>query len=1353
MLLTEGGNAVQTLIDKKLSKHNSVQLTPSSIPSNSLSNFFPREYGKMPTTNDKSIIGQILNALLSKKLIDSKYPPSFTFGSTRLAAISHYGPQKGLAEPDEESSIEAAKSAKSSYGDLDIDVRFTGDKNQIAAVIESIDPSRFACSVDSEIHVAVRYDDTHIAQIDIVDNANPERNKIWQRSSILDTAEGFKGVMLVTLLRSVTREMAVAEEEGQAILSLVQSNPDAPFSQEINKRLANGWEISSRAVGYSLKERGPALLIYLAKGKSSVGIDVGLDPRATYKNLDELAKVLLGDNATQSDMMHFVNLTKYIQTNFDSQKQQAISQNFQQALNKLNLPPELKEKGIKALTVQTLKEAQLLREGGLAGHLSAITDNTELSIKKIKQMLSAIGNGRVSGSEKVDGMANAFFSFKDNQAYFARNKTDAITGGWNLDNVRNREFKGGDSVRAVFANALQSFQSAAQKLDQKAQQRLFENGTIFYNTEIISVDTPNVIRYDANILSLHHTGHIKVNPETHELLPFDEKSVDKLLNVLCDKKESGSFQLYRDKVFKLPPLRDKRDLKIANAKLNKVLTSLGLTDSASLQKILKVAFYKHVKEQLPEFSPSVQKLVVANVYDKVKLALPKGTPPETKARIKALKKAAPAIAKKTLAPIDAAILEFSMEALGNVKSAYIQDNAKEVQRLRGQVGKAIEILQNSGNPEITDFLIQQLSRMKSIDSINTAVEGFVFEFENNLYKLTGSFAPLNQLLGTVKYGRKGFSPLGEPGEAEEPQEGRGPPKVVALLPGGFKPPHAGHYALAKFFADKKEVDKVIIFISPKERSGHSHNSVVHITAEQSLKLWQLYARNDPKIKATISAETSPVQTVFDYITGLSNGDTVLLGQSEKEEAGDKGRFQGNKAEEWAAKHGVRITVKEVNTPVFAGNVSGTQMREVIAAGKKDIFERLIPDHLTPDEKEQAWMIVAPKEDVIQEWMTSRITELLCESMSDPLPSSPFQRDLFKRHAKQKKRLIGVDSPRSKSAPPIGENEENINEISAMGAGSITGSPGLVSDEEDKIMRERKDFIEELKLREHIRGLINSAYSNILQEQKEEFKQETKLRETIRQLLAEGLLQETDEDIPHSATGINVLEELLKKIIPVLEADFKTLTTSKEQRDSFRAHVINAIQNTLVTDRALLGAGKDEEKVAAPTDEESMEKKASRLKEKTEQVKGGTAPVAPQVKAPRIAEAVDMSLGQEPPPVDDVPADENAFIDIEDNPQEPEEVDNFTVPGMDMTGRNMALKSFEKIEKQIVDGYSLLGDEEDKEIFYDYLLTNIKLYTDKWEQELGQNVAEPTTSTYEKEKGQVADEKAAGIDTAKSELGI
>ena len=61
---------------------------------------------------------------------------------------------------------------------------------------------------------------------------------------------------------------------------------------------------------------------------------------------------------------------------------------------------------------------------------------------------------------------------------------------------------------------------------------------------------------------------------------------------------------------------------------------------------------------------------------------------------------------------------------------------------------------------------------------------------------------------------------------------------------------------------------------------------------------------------------------------------------------------------------------------------------------------------------------------------------------------------------------------------------------------------------------------------------------------------------------------------------------------------------------------------------------------------------------------------------------------------------------------------------------MAFTCFKKVSQYILDAYDTLANVEDKKIFVDYLITNMKLYFDKFEDELQKEVDEPTTQQYD-----------------------
>ena len=163
---------------------------------------------------------------------------------------------------------------------------------------------------------------------------------------------------------------------------------------------------------------------------------------------------------------------------------------------------------------------------------------------------------------------------------------------------------------------------------------------------------------------------------------------------------------------------------------------------------------------------------------------------------------------------------------------------------------------------------------------------------------------------------------------------------IALLPGGFKPPHAGHYNMAKWLSANTGADTTIIFVGPKERDG--------ITQEMSLKLWKIYTQNDSGLEIR-PAGVSPVRDVYDFVEQEAPEEsTVFLGMGEKD-ISDK-RFAN--IPKFAEPRGITFETKLV--PPQAGGVSGTQMRGFIKDNDKANFQYYLPDHLSNEQKDQAW---------------------------------------------------------------------------------------------------------------------------------------------------------------------------------------------------------------------------------------------------------------------------------------------------------------------------------------------------------------------------------------------------------------
>jgi hypothetical protein len=257
------------------------------------------------------------------------------------------------------------------------------------------------------------------------------------------------------------------------------------------------------------------------------------------------------------------------------------------------------------------------------------------------------------------------------------------------------------------------------------------------------------------------------------------------------------------------------------------------------------------------------------------------------------------------------------------------------------------------------------------------------------------------------------------------------------------------------------------------------------------------------------------------------------------------------------------------------------------------------------------------------------------------------------------------------------------------------------------MKDRNDFIAEQLLRENIRKVLTTAKTKKVQKALNE---ETELRGVIRKLLKEKIA--IGDEVPHQKTGINKLRDTLKKIVPQIRDDYLNLTTDESQRKSYIAHLVNGIDNLLAPINTNIDAPE-------PSDEQDLE------------------------------EEIEIEVGGEK----EETADDENFIDIGDDilPSGEEEEDEegieisdeeeLVTRGIegnenDETGRNAAIETFKQIQAAIVTDFSVLANDEDREIYHDYLKTNILLWRDRFEEVLTKNLPEPTTPEYEQEKAGV-----------------
>ena len=561
--------------------------------------------------------------------------------------------------------------------------------------------------------------------------------------------------------------------------------------------------------------------------------------------------------------------------------------------------------------------ARLLTEGGVAGHMNHLYDNPDLTFRKMKEIFQAASGGELKGTEKTDGQnLQLSYDIQTSTARAARNKGNIKDGGMDAAGLAAK-FGGRGALESAFNDAFAAFEEAVGRMSIEEREEIFgPNTNIYYNAEVQDPRAANVINYDVPTLTIHRVGHNEYDRETGSATGRDvNKNARKLaaaLERVQGEREEGRFHVQMNAIRRLEALSDDTAVNLANARLEKVLSDAGISDNQTVGEYMvsRVEIAVDARISLPdetkiELMKRIFKEEGANIRNVLKL-IPKEDAGSI-AAVRELVAGADRLKFNAIAPVENIVHDFSVEMLRGLQSAFILDNEAEVVRLRGETQRAIQAIEASDSEEAMEILAKQMGKLKDVEGVSTAAEGFVFDYDDVTYKFTGNFAPMNQLLGLFKYGRGNVPPLQKLDEEEV--EMVDSQRTVALVPGAFKPPHRGHLEMVQHYADM--ADRVVIMVSPLARKTPSGKEVGF---EASKAIWEIYLRDAglaDKVTVIRAPVNSPVLATYQFVENKGDspelaqpGDLIIPGCSTK--GGDEVRFKNKANFEKYARKGVQI---------------------------------------------------------------------------------------------------------------------------------------------------------------------------------------------------------------------------------------------------------------------------------------------------------------------------------------------------------------------------------------------------------------------------------------------------------------
>jgi len=415
------------------------------------------------------------------------------------------------------------------------------------------------------------------------------------------------------------------------------------------------------------------------------------------------------------------------------------------------------------------EEVQLLIEGGAYGHMSHPFDDNNLTFGDMKKIIKLGLSGQLNReedvTEKTDGQ-NLMITYRDGKVVAARNKGQIKNRGKNALDVNSvaKKFSGRGDIRDAFVFAMKDLSRAIKSLSDKQKDKVFKNGEIFMNLEIIYPASSNVIDYDKAVLQFHNS--LQYNKDGNAV--GEVKGSGRMLQGMIKQVNQDiqkHFKIIKPKVLTLPKKIDfGKKVDIYYKRVNKLQSQFGLKDTDTLGLYHQSYWEDYIYNAGKQFGYTIPKTILKKLTKRWAFFDKSYKIPDIKKDLKKQPKFLEWVlttdkvdhknmVKKNMLPFEKIFFSVGADILQNLSNFIAANPTKAVEKIRKDILKASNKVRAGGDIKKMKTLKQQLEKLNSIGGLKkiVPVEGVVFKYKGKTYKFTGAFAPVNQILGLVSF--------------------------------------------------------------------------------------------------------------------------------------------------------------------------------------------------------------------------------------------------------------------------------------------------------------------------------------------------------------------------------------------------------------------------------------------------------------------------------------------------------------------------------------------------------------------------------------------------------------------------